>query len=134
MKAAAVALRARFSKRVGQLGACVAALSLVTAADASQRGDRCVGGSTVAATAKVRVSLSSGSAAGAGRYYACDRRTGRRTQLSRRYTADFVYGLSRFRFAGDLIAYERSAIREGTEQAVRALVVRRPKGPPARRR
>lgn len=112
------------SARVGLLGAAVLTISVVTAADASQRGGRCLGGTTVAVTPNVRVSLSAGSAAKPARYYACDRRTGRKTHLSRRYTSDFVYTLSRFRFAGGLIAYQRSAIRLGTEEPDRVLVIR----------
>ena len=41
-------------------------------------------------TPNVRVSLSAGSAAKPARYYACDRRTGRKTHLSRRYTSDLA--------------------------------------------
>lgn len=95
-----------------------------TAGARSQRTDRCAGGTTVAWTSKVRVLRTAGRAGSSGGYYACRHATGRKVQLSRRYTRDLVYTLSRFRFAGSLIAYERSAVREGTEQEDRVIVVR----------
>lgn len=71
----------------------------------------------------VRVFISPGKRGRAGDYYVCDRSVGRSLLLSRQYVGVALYRLSRVRFAGHLIAYQRSVIEADSPEADPLLTV-----------
>lgn len=101
----------------------VGASASVTTASPLQLSKRCAAGRTVAVNGDVRVFISPGKPGRAGDYYVCDRSVGRSLLLSRQYVGVAVYKLNRVRFAGHLIAYQRSVIEADSPEADPALTV-----------